>query len=208
MNTPVDQVGLAPYWLLCAIASGVMMLADYWLTLWAAQPALRAGAVYELNPWLRSAVTAQRWFYGPFMAAVLGVIVMLGLIGSMVRGAEDAFLFYALSSGIIVTRLHLVILHVLNRLRPAWRADSPLRVLTVSAALLKLAKQQTALTVLWTLGVRFNRLPWLQPWLVGAAAGFMLMAAMSLFWHEIELRRLRRTYSASAPLPIKNNSRP
>ncbi|MFZ2421401.1 MAG: hypothetical protein WA029_09675, partial [Anaerolineae bacterium] len=78
MNTPVDQVGLAPYWLLCAIASGVMMLADYWLTLWAAQPALRAGAVYELNPWLRSAVTNQRWFYGPFMAAALGVIVMLG----------------------------------------------------------------------------------------------------------------------------------
>ena len=190
MNTPVDQVGLAPYWLLCAIAAGAMMLADYWLTLWAAQPALRAGAVYD------------------FMAAVLGVIVMLGLIGSMVRGAEDAFLFYALSSGIIVTRLHLVILHLLNRLRPARRADSPLRVLTVSAALLKLAKQQTALTVLWTLAVRFNRLPWLQPWLVGAAAGFMLMAAMSLFWHEIELRRLRRTYSASAPLPIKNNSRP
>ena len=35
MNTPVDQVGLAPYWLLCAIAAGAMMLADYWLTLWA-----------------------------------------------------------------------------------------------------------------------------------------------------------------------------
>lgn len=77
---------------------------------------------------------------------------------------EDAFLFYALSSGIIVTvQLHLAILHVLNRLRPAWRADSPLRVPTVSAALLKLAKQQTALMVLLTLGVRFNRLPWLSP---------------------------------------------
>lgn len=75
MNTPVDQVGLAPYWLLCAIASGVMMLADYGLTLWAAQPALRAGAVYELNPWWL-AVTNQRWFYGPrSMAAALGVVM-------------------------------------------------------------------------------------------------------------------------------------
>ncbi len=208
METPLAQLSLAPTWPLWAVAAGAMMLADFWLTLWAARPALRAGAVYELNPWLRSAVTAQRWFSGPFMAAVLGVIVMLGLIGSLVRNAGEVFLFYALCSGIIMTRLHLVILHLLNRLRPIRRSAAPTRPLTIPAALLKLAKQQTALAVVWTVAVRLNSLAWLQPWLVGAAAGFVLMAAMSLFWHEIELRRLRRLYPAHATASLKNKSRP
>lgn len=198
MNT-----SLAPYWQLAALASGLLMLADYWLTLWAARPALKAGSLYELNPWLRPAVAAQRWWYGPFLVAALGVIVMLWVIGSLVRTGEDVFLFYALCSGIIVTRLHLVVLHLLNLLRSSRQTTflpgTVRRLLSVPAAMLKLAAQQTILAVLWTLAVRLNRWPWLEPWLVGAAAGFLLMAATTLIWRETELRRQRRAAAFMEP---------
>ncbi len=198
----MNTTSLAPGWQLAALAGGLLMLADYWLTLWAAQPALKAGSLYELNPWLRPAVAAQRWWYGPFWAAALGVIVMLWAIGSLVRTGEDAFLFYALCSGIIVTRLHLVALHLINRLRSARQAAGPAvvrRLLSIPAAMLKLAVQQTILAVLWTLAVRLNPWPWLEPWLVGAAAGFLLMAATTLIWRETELRRQRRAAAVMAP---------
>ena len=198
MNT-----SLAPYWQLAALASGLLMLADYWLTLWAARPALKAGSLYELNPWLRPAVAAQRWWYGPFLVAALGVIVMLWVIGSLVRTGEDVFLFYELCSGIIVTRLHLVVLHLLNLLRSSRQTTflpgTVRRLLSVPAAMLKLAVQQTILAVLWTLAVRLNRWPWLEPWLVGAAAGFLLMAATTLIWRETELRRQRRAAAFMEP---------
>lgn len=198
----MNTTSLAPGWQLAALAGGLLMLADYWLTLWAAQPALKAGSLYELNPWLRPAVAAQRWWYGPFWAAALGVIVMLWAIGSLVRTGEDAFLFYALCSGIIVTRLHLVALHLINRLRSARQAAGPAvvrRLLSIPAAMLKLAVQQTILAVLWTLAVRLNPWPWLESWLVGAAAGFLLMAATTLIWRETELRRQRRAAAVMAP---------
>jgi hypothetical protein len=208
----MNTTNLASYWPLFALASGLLMLADYWLTLWAAQPALKAGTLYELNPWLRPAVAAQRWWYGPFLAAALGVIVMLCAIGSLVRTSEDAFLFYALCGGIIATRLHLVVLHLVNRLRSARQAAVPpassgstklaevRRLLSVPAAMLKLAAQQTVLAVLWTLTVQINRWPWLEPWLVGAAAGFLLMAAATLIWREAEMRRQRRAAAVMAPV--------
>lgn len=198
----MNTTSLAPGWQLAALAGGLLMLADYWLTLWAAQPALKAGSLYELNPWLRPAVAAQRWWYGSFWAAALGVIVMLWAIGSLVRTGEDAFLFYALCSGIIVTRLHLVALHLINRLRSARQAAGPAvvrRLLSIPAAMLKLAVQQTILAVLWTLAVRLNPWPWLESWLVGAAAGFLLMAATTLIWRETELRRQRRAAAVMAP---------
>ena len=200
----MNTTSLAPYWQLAALASGLLMLADYWLTLWAAQPALKAGTLYELNPWLRPAVAAQRWWYGPFLAAAMGVIAMLWAIGSLARTGEDAFLFYALCSGIILTRLHLVVLHLLNRLQSARQTAGPAaasrRLLSVPAAMLRLAAQQTILAVLWTLAVRLNRWPWLEPWLVGAAAGFLLMAATTLIWRETELRRMRRAAAVMEPV--------
>lgn len=204
LNGALEPTALISGWPLLALASGLMMLADYWLTLWAAQPALKIGALYELNPWLRPAVAAQRWGYPPFILAALGIVVMLGGIGSLAQSAEDAFIFYALCSGIILTRLHLVILHLVNRLRPVWqtaRQTPAPRPLTVPAAMLKLAVQQTALAAVWTLAVRSNPWPWLQPWLVGAAAGFLLMAAMTLIWREIEFRRRRRATAALQARP-------
>lgn len=169
LNGALEATPLISGWPLLALASGLMMLADYWLTLWAAQPALKIGALYELNPWLRPAVAAQRWGYPPFIFAALGHRRDARRHRQPGAKRRRCLIFYALCNGIILTRLHLVILHLVNRLRPVWqtaRQTPAPRPLTVPTAMLKLAVPQTALAAVDP-GRAEQPLALAAPWLVG-----------------------------------------
>lgn len=164
---------------------GLMWL-DYGLTLLVARPLRAAGLRYELNPALRADVAAGRWF-SPRFALGAGVILLALLaIGWMAQAEHDNFVFNATLAGLVVTRLHLIGLHLRNGWRHARGRTGP--VTTARQAMLRIAAQQTLLAALFILPAVWRLAPQLYAVWVGAATGFLLMAATTLLWYWHERR--------------------
>lgn len=168
-----------------------LMWADYGLTLVAARPGQAAGLIYELNPFLRADVAARRLLSPRFAAGTTVVFVALLAMGWYAVDGNDYSLLHAVLAGVIATRLYLIAVH-LNNLR---RRTTPTP--TTRQAMLAVAIQQTTLAAAFTLLAVTNVAPPLHAVWVGAAGGFLLMAAATLLWRWREPRP--RLVSSRAP---------
>lgn len=188
--------------ILVSLVAWGSMWVDYGLTLAMARPAKAAGLVYELNPLLRADVARGRWSSPRF---VLGTSVMLGAllaIGWLAVDERSFFVYNAVVAGVIVTRLHLIALH----LRSGWRQAQPKAktIPTARQAMVTVATQQTLLAAVFTLAAVSNLLPSLQAFWVGAAVGFVLMATTTLLWrwrepHALPQLRTPTPYPGTKP---------
>lgn len=157
-----------------------LMWADYGLTLLMARPVQAAGLQYELNPFLRADVAAQRKYSPRFVLGTSLLLVALLGLGWLAVAEGDGFVFSAVLAGLIATRLHLVGLHLRNGWRRLQAKAQP--VPTTRQAMVRVAVQQALLAALFTLLAAANPLPALQAVWIGAAAGFLLMASTTLLW--------------------------
>lgn len=163
-----------------------LMWADYGLTLLMARPVHAAGLHYELHPFLRADVAAQRKYSPRFVLGTSLLLVALLVLGWLAVAEGDGFVFSAVLAGLIATRLHLVGLHLHNGWQRLQARARP--VPTIRQAMVRVAVQQARLAALFTLLAAANPLPALQAVWIGAAAGFLLMASTTLLWRWREGR--------------------
>lgn len=187
--------------LVSLLASG-MMWVDYGLTLVMARPANAAGLMYELNPFLRADVGARRWSSPRFVLGTGAMLCALLAIGWIAAHEHDYAVFNAAAAGVIVTRLHLIGLHLRNGWHQVREKATPAP--TTRQAMVSIAMQQTLLAAVFTLLAVSKLLPPLHAVWVGAAVGFFLMASTTLLWrwrepHALPPLRTPIPYPGSEP---------